>query len=70
MLCYVKQADLQLFLLSLGVLQNLLSLSGEMQQMFQAVDDFQLIAGFFSNESTSSNSILTSAALGLHRLHP
>jgi hypothetical protein len=47
MLRYVKHADLQLFSLSLGVLQNLLCLSGEMRQMFQAIGDFQLIARFF-----------------------
>jgi hypothetical protein len=47
MLRYVDYADLQLFSLSLGVLQNLLCLSGEMQQMLQAIGDFQLITGLF-----------------------
>jgi hypothetical protein len=47
MLRYVNHADLQLFSLSLGVPQNLLYLSDEMQRMFQAISSFHLIAGFF-----------------------
>jgi hypothetical protein len=47
MLRYVNHADRQLFSLSLGVLQNWLCLSGEMEQVFQAIGGFQLTDGFF-----------------------